>query len=181
MSGALFCGDSREYIVDMFIIDNYYYLIYIIIMKDIHSQSTSRIPALGILGRVTNQSQAILKLILAEQGHLTAERVYEEVRQDLPRISLATVYRNLHKLAEQGQIGRVLVDGVWRFEAETADHYHVMCVACERLDNVETNMASDVEQFFGRWTEYKLTGHELLLFGVCPECLTRRSRIGGER
>ena len=52
--------------------------------------------------RIKTQQQAIFQLVKRSQKHLTADDVYAEVRRTLPRISLATVYRNLEKLVDAG-------------------------------------------------------------------------------
>jgi Fur family peroxide stress response transcriptional regulator len=130
-------------------------------MKYIHNPSTQRI---------TTQQQAILQHIKRADQHQTAEQVYKFVRKTLPRISLATVYRNLEKLASSSLISRVTINSTYYFELETQPHYHVLCQACGRLDNLEVPPATDIEEFFSRSTKYKLTGHQLILFGLCPSC-----------
>ena len=120
--------------------------------------------------RITTQQQAIFQLVKRSQKHLTADDVYAEVRRTLPRISLATVYRNLEKLVDAGLIGRVSIRGVYYFELNTEAHYHVICLSCKRVEDVGSSQATYIESFFARDTGYILTGHELVLHGVCPVC-----------
>ena len=54
--------------------------------------------------RLTPQRSAILKVLRSTNIHPNASWVYAEVRKQLPHISLATVYRNLTRLAEVGLI-----------------------------------------------------------------------------
>jgi Fur family ferric uptake transcriptional regulator len=134
-------------------------------MATIHTPSTRRI---------TTQQQAIYGLIKKSSQHVTAEQAYQSISKTLPRISLATVYRNLDKLASQGLINKVTVQGVYYFEAKAEPHYHVVCLSCRRIDNLDSQPATDIEEFFARATAYKLTGHDLVLYGLCPSCQNRR-------
>ena len=59
-------------------------------------------------------ARAVLETLRASAHHPTAQEVYDEVRHARPRIGLATVYRILHKLAEQGVIK------VWGYGSESA-------------------------------------------------------------
>ena len=49
-------------------------------------------------------ARAVLEAVRAGENHPTAQGVYEAVRSVRPQIGLATVYRILHQLAEQGLI-----------------------------------------------------------------------------
>lgn len=120
--------------------------------------------------RVTNQAQTVFAIVKQADGHVTADQVYEQARKTLPRISLGTVYRNLDQLTDRNLISRVTVSGVSHYEPYQQPHYHVVCQACRRIDDLPTNPASDIEDYFSRATNYKLTGHELILYGVCPNC-----------
>ena len=134
-------------------------------MNDIHKESTSR---------VTSQQQAIYQLIKKTDRHHSAESVYTEIKKLLPRISLATVYRNLEKLAERDMISRVVIGGKYYFEQKADKHYHVICLSCGKVDNLDSLPASDIESFFSRSTDYKLISHELVLYGLCHDCQSIR-------
>jgi Fe2+ or Zn2+ uptake regulation protein len=124
--------------------------------------------------RITSQQQAVHRIITSSDGHQTAEQVHQQVKKSIPRVSLATVYRNLEKLTTKGMIQKVSINGVFYFEAERQPHYHVVCLSCKRVENIMTGQASDIEDFFGRETDFRLTGHDLVLYGVCPMCQKRR-------
>lgn len=130
-------------------------------MNNIHNQSPKRI---------TSQQQAIFHIIKKSRKHLTVDDVYTEVVREMPRISLATVYRNLDKLFQSKLIGRTIINGLKYYELSTDEHYHVLCLSCRTVSNINSIPASDIEEFFGRSTDFKLTGHDLLLYGICPNC-----------
>lgn len=157
--------DIKFNIEDNFIIDNYYYLVYIINMNDIHNPSTHRI---------TSQQQAIYRHISSRDQHYSAEDVFTEIKKIMPRISLATVYRNLEKLVQSQLISKVAIAGKSYFDRRVDDHYHVVCLRCQRVDNLDSIPASDIESFFSRSTTYKLISHELVLYGICVPCQKNR-------
>jgi Fur family ferric uptake transcriptional regulator len=121
--------------------------------------------------RNTRQRQVILEELQKLTSHPTAVGLYEVVRQRLPKISLGTVYRNLERLAETGQIVKLQFGGGQaRFDGELAHHDHVRCVRCGRVDDVYCAPLAlppaQGEDFGG----YQIIGHRLEFFGVCPQC-----------
>mgnify|MGYP001079560443 CR=1 FL=1 len=121
--------------------------------------------------RMTNQREMILQELKKSKEHLTADERDERVKKKMPRISLATVYRNLEILSEIGLIGKLEVSGRQkRFDWDTSDHDHVHCIKCHRVDNLELDREnldiSTPEAVSG----YKITGYRLEFSGLCAEC-----------
>ncbi|HYU74713.1 MAG TPA: transcriptional repressor, partial [Ktedonobacteraceae bacterium] len=76
---------------------------------------------------LNTNARAILDVLRASEKHPTALEVYEEVRRVRPRIGLATVYRLLHQLTEQGlikELGRN--DECCRYDGRTNRHDHAI-------------------------------------------------------
>src|SRR5206468_12829496 len=82
--------------------------------------------------RLTRARRTILDIVRASEAHPSAAMVYREVRRRLPRVSLATVYRNLRMLAAEGLLSERADTAGMRFDGHTADHDHFTCVACGR-------------------------------------------------
>jgi Fur family transcriptional regulator, ferric uptake regulator len=121
--------------------------------------------------RMTNQREMILQELKKSKDHLTADELYERVKKKMPRISLATVYRNLEILSEACLIGKLEVSGRQkRFDWDIRDHDHVHCIQCHRVDNVELDRThidvSTPESVSG----YRITGYRLEFSGLCTEC-----------
>ncbi len=120
---------------------------------------------------MTAQRRLILAELRRVRSHPTADQVYELVRRELPRISLGTVYRNLDVLARTGQVLRVGGDSVqMRFDGQTHAHCHVRCTQCSRVDDIEADPAVGVEEALRSKTDYRLTGHTIEFYGLCPAC-----------
>ena len=74
---------------------------------------------------------AILQCVRSTTTHPSAEWVFENVRHEVPNISLATVYRNLALFKDQGLIVSLgTVKGVERFDGNTDPHVHFICAGC---------------------------------------------------
>jgi len=74
--------------------------------------------------RKSKQKEGILKVLKGSHSHPTAEGIYEQVKQEIPNISLGTVYRNLRLLKQGGDIVELdLVGTLSRFDGDTQPHY----------------------------------------------------------
>jgi len=83
--------------------------------------------------RNTVQRQKIMDYLMSVQSHPTAEEVYREVSKTLPQVSLATIYRNLNRMAESGQIRRISLHGEYRFDGQVGEHGHLLCTRCGKI------------------------------------------------
>ena len=74
---------------------------------------------------------AILNCVRSTDAHPSADWVFEHVKEQVPDISLATVYRNLALFKDQGLITSLgTVKGVERFDGNTDPHVHFICTQC---------------------------------------------------
>ena len=74
--------------------------------------------------KYSRQREAVLVYLRSTKSHPTAEQVYQKIREEFPKISLGTVYRNLNLLADCGEILRLNCgDGVEHFDATTQSFY----------------------------------------------------------
>ena len=78
----------------------------------------------GGVRRNTVQRSKILRYLQNTKTHPTAEDVYGYVKKEIPTITLATVYRNLNILVEQGLITRINVGGHCRYDGQDQSHVH---------------------------------------------------------
>jgi Fur family ferric uptake transcriptional regulator len=128
--------------------------------------------------RMTAQRQVILEELRKVDTHPTADRVYEMVRKRLPRISLATVYRNLELLADRGLIQKYELGGSQRrFDGNPGNHYHLRCIRCGKLDDAPISPVLAVEDALRENTEYEIVGHRLEFLGICPTCRAAKGRL----
>lgn len=129
--------------------------------------------------RQTKQRTALLDLLRSTKSHPTAAWLYERLRANYPAMSQGTVYRNLSVLAKQGQV-LVLRSGSTfdRFDADTSQHYHIVCERCGRVDDLPLGAEASRDTEAERVSGYRVTGHRIDYFGVCPDCLTASGADG---
>src|SRR5438094_4329384 len=97
-------------------------------------ESLATLRARGL--RLTRPRRLILDVVRATDVHPTAVFVYQRVRRRLPRVSLATVYRNLRMLAAEGFLAERTDAGGLRFDGNTGPHDHFTCLSCGRIYDV---------------------------------------------
>ena len=80
---------------------------------------------------------AILTCLRSTKVHPSAEWVYEQLKAEHSDISLATVYRNLARFKERGDIISLgTVNGVERFDGNTEPHVHFICTQCDGVTDL---------------------------------------------
>ncbi len=126
--------------------------------------------------RMTPGRRAILDVLGEKRWHPTAQEVLKELRKGLPGIGLATVYRNLELFAEQGLV-RVVRGGrdKRRYDIVTCGHYHVRCVQCGRVEDVDVPEQGWLEDEAARASSFEITNHELMFLGICDDCARMRT------
>src|SRR5512144_998684 len=103
------------------------------------------------MARRSEQRDVVLEIVQSTMDHPTAAWVHRQARRRLPRISLATVYRNLKRLAEQGLIREIQAAGsASRFDGNTGRHYHVRCLGCGRVNDLPVSVDLRLEERAGR-------------------------------
>lgn len=121
--------------------------------------------------RNTRQRQIILEELQKVTSHPTATGLYEIVRRRLPRISLGTVYRNLEVLAEMGLVRKLDAGrGEARFDGDVRRHDHVRCLACGRVDDIESPPLDLLGGVANDSGGYQILGYRLEYVGLCPVC-----------
>jgi len=124
---------------------------------------------------MTNQREIILRELKKSKRHLSADELYDIVKKVMPRISLATVYRNLEILSEARLIGKLEISGRQkRFDFDVSDHDHIYCVVCHRVDNLDIERKSVDSEQLGAGAGYSITGYRVEIIGICPECQAKK-------
>ena len=124
-----------------------------------------------MIQRHTIQCALVLEAVDSLRDHATADEIYEAIAREHPHIGRGTVYRNLQKLAEAGDILKVEVPGgADRYDHLTYKHYHVKCTKCGRVFDVDMPYDSELEEKVANKHGFLLTGHTIMFTGVCPDC-----------
>jgi Fe2+ or Zn2+ uptake regulation protein len=123
------------------------------------------------ISRRSRQRETILRVLKNTKSHPTADWIYQKARQEIPNISLGTVYRNLRNLSQEGKIKRLTLNSSSdRYDADIAFHYHFACQKCGKIYDVkpqgEKRLLKEVEKNTG----FKVEGIRIDLFGSCRRC-----------
>jgi Fur family ferric uptake transcriptional regulator len=122
------------------------------------------------MSRDTPQRQAIRRAIEAAGRPLSPMEVYESARRVIARLGLATVYRRLRELEQEGWLAAVELPGEPpRYERGGKEHHHhFQCRLCRRVYEVEGCGLSPARPALPRG--FRVETHELTLHGVCAVC-----------
>src|SRR5437899_8587398 len=126
--------------------------------------------------RLTRPRRLILDIVRATDAHPTAAFVYQRVRRRLPRVSLATVHRNLRMLAAEGFLAERADAGGMRFDGNTAPHDHFTCPACGRIYDVPARAERSVPRRVAARPGVVVLEHRTEYYGRCRPCCRQRGR-----
>ena len=119
--------------------------------------------------RFSKQRDMILNIVQDTRIHPTADYVYEKARNELPNVSLGTVYRNLGQLVESNQLKSLNIDGTIHYDAFLDDHQHFQCKTCNRVFDIELNTKDFVSKVESN-TNHIIDGCQIHLVGICNDC-----------
>lgn len=123
--------------------------------------------------RNTIQRTKILSYLMSVKTHPTAEMVYAAISKDLPMLTLATVYRNLHSLADEGTILRFKYKNTYRFDANLMHHFHAVCKNCGTIydytsKEYEKFIVSEKKDLAEKG--FIADSYNIIFYGLCNKC-----------
>ena len=121
--------------------------------------------------RNTIQKDLVRNTVYEMRRHVTANEVYEFVKECCPTIGKGTVYRNLDILVEEGNLRKVKVsDEPNRFDLTLKNHYHVRCVNCGEISDVDMDEILGLLEKIHDTHGTDFLGYDILFKGICPKC-----------
>ena len=124
---------------------------------------------------------AILNYLRSTTSHPSAEMVFAHLKQDIPDLSMGTVYRNLSLFKQQGLAASVAtVNGVERFDGNTDPHVHFICGDCGAvMDLMDMQVPQSLCNTAADTIGGNVTQCQLTFTGQCSACLNQNTE-GGE-
>ena len=121
--------------------------------------------------RHSHQRERIYEYLAQSCEHPSAEMVYNDLRPEIPGLSLGTVYRNLKLLEELGKIRRVTsYQGTERYDAICGDHAHFLCQRCGMLQDLSCADSLQIRQAIHLKGGYTVSKLDITITGICPNC-----------
>ena len=126
---------------------------------------------------VTHQRQVLYETMQSMYGHPSPEEVFASVKQRIPSISLATVYKNIHLFVESGVFRELSIHhGTLRVEMNKHAHHHMVCSVCRKVtdlpeeDEARLGLQTPTETLPGGFLVERIS---MDVIGVCPDCQRR--------
>lgn len=123
--------------------------------------------------RSTRQRLAIREVILDAAQPLLAQEILDRAQSAVPEMGIATVYRNLKSMVDDGELRTVVLPGENpRYElADHPHHHHFQCLRCQRVFDVE-DCPGDLRSLAPKG--FVVEDHDLTLYGRCRDCARGR-------
>lgn len=119
----------------------------------------------------TRQREIILQTVLISRAHPTADDVYQIVREQMPNISLGTVYRNLGLLSDLGKIRKINVTGqADRFDRANDWHDHMICIKCGKILDITLDCTPSIPELLSVQSGLQILDYSLVAQCICPHC-----------
>lgn len=123
--------------------------------------------------RLTPQRAMVLEIVHHSQGHLTVDEVHAQVRAASPYVDLATTYRTLALLKQNGLVSELRLEKQpIRFEAvrRGEEHHHAVCSQCGAVLQVEHADLASLEAILREKYGFRLEPVHVTLPGLCHDC-----------
>ena len=124
----------------------------------------------------SRQRDAVYNNLCLRKDHPTAEDIYFSLKPVLPALSLATVYRNLAMLEENGRIIRIGSGGTARYDADLSEHQHLLCEKCGKVFDIMITL-SGINEKAAEVFDGRINSYSVLYKGFCSGCLGRTNNI----
>lgn len=118
----------------------------------------------------SSKREAIFKTIASTKSHPSAKWVYDQLKDEIPNLSLGTVYRNIALFKEQGRVITVAnVNGEERIDADVTDHAHFVCECCNSVYDLVSSEQSPLEKQLLQ-NGFEIKRKNVVFFGICKKC-----------
>jgi Fur family peroxide stress response transcriptional regulator len=123
---------------------------------------------------VTHQRHVLYETMQSMHGHPSPEEVFAAVKQRIPSISLATVYKNIHLFVESGVFRELSIHhGTLRVEMNSVPHHHMVCSICKKVSDLPDGVlgAQTTETILPNGFIVERISVDVI--GICAACQSR--------
>lgn len=129
--------------------------------------------------KITAQRRTIIEAFVKAKNHLlSAEKVYEWIKNNDQRIDLSTIYRNIELMMNIGVLKKISLDNQvdqYKLSVTNEHHHHIVCVSCGKSEIFKDCPVLPIEKKLIAKLGFTPIDHKLEILGYCQEC-TRKSR-----
>lgn len=126
----------------------------------------------------TRQREAIVSYLSSlDDAHVTASEIAKHFSQAGIRMGLATIYRNLDRLVEEGVVKRIVVDqsagACYQYAGKSeacAHHLHIKCERCGKIFHLDCHMVQELQTHVNHKHHFQIDLVKSVLYGICQHC-----------
>ena len=126
--------------------------------------------------KYSKQRELILDTLRNRKDHPTVDMLYQDLKPIMPNIGIATIYRNISELYEEGQIKKIKCkEGPDRYDGNEIQHIHFECEGCQQIFDIEVSkeeakiISNELEKLT-KTINAKYDNNEIWLSGLCSNC-----------
>jgi Fur family peroxide stress response transcriptional regulator len=121
---------------------------------------------------LTPQRVALIRVLSVSKGHPSAACLHEQIREQFPTTSLATVYNTLTILKDMGEVSELgFSDDDNRYDGNKPyPHPHLVCIRCRKIVDLQVSLVQSLEREVTKLSGYQIVGRRLDFYGICPDC-----------
>lgn len=122
--------------------------------------------------RITPQREMIVEAVAHSGRHMTAEEVFAEVQARSRAVNVATVYRTLDLLVEEGLVSRAdLGSGrVVYATAQHGPHIHLVCRHCGQVVDADAALFGPLFDLIHDQYGFACGPQHFAIYGLCADC-----------
>ena len=131
--------------------------------------------------RITVQRRIIVEQVSQRHEHFDADQLIADLAKvaDGRKVSRPTVYRTLAEMVEAGLLRKMDLAGraVYEHDYGYPQHDHLYCQQCHKLIEFASDDVERLRDAVAREHQFRVTGHRLIITGICFECRQARQRL----
>jgi Fur family ferric uptake transcriptional regulator len=132
-------------------------------------------PNVAVKRRDTRQRAAVSAVLTESAEFVSAQELHAKLRDRGDSVGLATVYRTLQQLSEDGEVDVLRTDdgeSVYR-RCSSGHHHHLTCRDCRRTVEVDSAAVENWARRIAEQNGFAEVDHVVEVFGVCADCARR--------
>lgn len=119
--------------------------------------------------KVTPQRLAIYNYLANTTCHPTVETIYNNLKDDFPAMSLATIYKTVASLRDAHLIREYnFSEDFNRYDANVKRHFHVVCTKCHSVKDYHASI--DLSKNINELNNYEINDYDINFYGICDKC-----------
>jgi Fur family transcriptional regulator, peroxide stress response regulator len=120
---------------------------------------------------LTHQRRAIYRILAESAQHPTPEETFEQVRREIPSISLATIYKNIKVFLNSGLVREISTPGqTMRLDANLDTHHHLICSNCRMIFDISAQTVGPLQLAKPLPRHFRMESYTVNFDGHCAEC-----------